>query len=65
MKNELQIKDKQEFLGIEIPIIEGGFGNDKRVVTAPIISKIHNSELKVINQSIKRLIEKSRMKEGV
>ena len=65
MTNELQIRGKQEFLGVEIPIIEGGFGNDKRVVTAPIISQIHNSELKVINQSIKRLIDKNRIKEGI
>ena len=32
MKNKLIVKGKQEFLGKEIPIIEGGFGENKKVI---------------------------------
>jgi phage antirepressor YoqD-like protein len=65
MGNELKVVGKQMFMGIEIPVIEGGFGNDKRVTTVPMITSTHGLEAKVINQSIKRLIEKGRIKENV
>ena len=51
-------------MGIEIPIIEGGFGLNCRVTTVPMINSIHNIEQKVINQYIKRLIGKKRIKEN-
>lgn len=65
MINELKINGKQNFMGIEIPVIEGGFGKNCRVVTAKSISEIHNTRLSDINASIRRLIDKNRIKEGV
>ena len=61
----LIVEGKQEFMGKEIPIIIGGFGENNRIITAREIANIHNTELKEINQSIKRLIEKKRIKENV
>ena len=65
MKNELKVTGKQSFIGIEIPIIEGGFGEDKRIVTAKTISEIHGTRLADVNATIKRMIEKKRLKPSI
>lgn len=65
MNNELKVTGSKNFMGIQIPIIEGGFGEDKRIVTGKTISEIHNLELKEVTKSINRLIEKKRLKENV
>jgi len=48
----LDIKGIQDFIGIKIPIIEGGFGTNCRVITANTIAEIHNMKLKHINEII-------------
>ena len=53
MKNKLIVKGKQEFLGKEIPIIEGGFGENKKVILAKTVAEIHETELKRINELIR------------
>jgi len=50
-------------MGIKIPVIEGGFGEDCRIVTANGIANIHGMELKEVNKSINRLVAKDRLKE--
>jgi len=62
--NKIKVNGTQEFMGINIPIIEGGFGEDKRITTAKTISEIHDSRLSDVNASIKRLIENNRLKDG-
>lgn len=52
MKNELKINGNQKFMGINIPIIEGGFGENQKVILAKTIAEIHNQPLKKINQLI-------------
>ena len=63
--NELKINGTQDFMGINIPIITGGFGEKCKIVTALGISKIHNLEIKEVTKSINRLVGKSRLKENV
>lgn len=58
--NELTVKGKQEFMGIEIPVIYGGFGEGQKVVLARDVAEIHGTELKVINQNINRNIKRFR-----
>ena len=58
--NELAVKGKQEFMGKEIPIIYGGFGNEQKVVLARDVAEIHGTELKTINQNINRNIKRFR-----
>lgn len=58
---KLEIKGHQDFLGVNIPIIEGGFGENNRSVLAKTISEIHKSKIKKVNQAINRLIEKQRL----
>lgn len=65
MTNELKVNGTQNFMGIEIPIIEGGFDENRRVVSANTVSQIHTSPLKEINQSINRLIKRTRLIENI
>lgn len=62
MNTELKIKGTQIFMGVEIPVIEGGFGEGSKSVSVVSIHKIRVSD---INASIWRLINKNRIKEGV
>ena len=59
---DLKVVGKSEFMGKELPIIEGGFGDNQRVLTELQISKIHNMEIKEVRKSIKRLVENGRLK---
>ena len=52
MSNELIVKGTQEFLGKEIPVIEGGFGEGQKVMLAKTIAEIHEKEVKEINKLI-------------
>ena len=61
--DKIVIEGKQKFLGIEIPIISGGFGEGKRCILAKDIAKIHGVELRVINQAINRNLDE--FEEGV
>lgn len=63
MNNKLQIKGTQEFLGINIPVIEGGFGEGQKVILAKTIAEIHDVELRYVNQVINRNIDE--FEEGV
>ena len=58
---EIKVMGKQNFMGIDIPIIEGGFKEESRIATVLMISAVHKIEVKIINQSIKRLIDKKRL----
>lgn len=63
MENGFKIIGKQEFLNLEIPIIEGGFGKNKRCMTDMTISKIHSVQIKHIRELITRNIK--RFKENI
>ena len=52
MNNELKINGTQKFMGIDIPVIEGGFGENQKVILAKTVAEIHNQPLKKINQLI-------------
>ena len=43
---ELMISGKQEFMGMEIPVVYGGFGEGQKVILAKTVAEIHNMELK-------------------
>ncbi|MCC0669269.1 ORF6C domain-containing protein [Clostridioides sp. ZZV14-6153] len=56
--NELKIKGKQKFMNLEIPVIEGGFGEDKKCMTDKTISEIHNQPNRKIRERIKDNIKR-------
>ena len=55
--NELKINGTQEFMGINIPIITGGFGEKCKTVLAKTVAEIHGVELKDINKLIKNNLD--------
>ncbi|MDU5883209.1 MAG: ORF6N domain-containing protein [Clostridium perfringens] len=50
--NNLILKEKQEFMGIQIPVIEGGFGEGQKVMLAKTVAEIHELELRIVNELI-------------
>lgn len=61
--NKLKVKGKQKFMNLEIPVIEGGFGEDKKCMTDKTISEIHNQPNFKIRERIKDNIK--RFKEDI
>lgn len=54
---ELMVKGTQTFLGKEIPVIEGGFGEDQKVMLAKTIADIHGMKLFKVNELINNNID--------
>ena len=52
--NNIIINGTQSFMGKEIPVIEGGFGEGQKVILAKTISEIHNVEVKKVNELINK-----------
>ena len=50
--NEIIINGTQDFMGIKIPVIEGGFGEGKRCLTDKTISNIHGMQPKNVRARI-------------
>ena len=61
--NNLVVRGNQEFLGMDIPVIEGGFGEGQKVILAKTIAEILGVELKEINRLINNNIEE--FEEGI
>lgn len=65
MINQIIVNGTQEFMGKTIPVLEGGFSENCRIISAKEIANIHDMRLADLNASIKRLIKRRRIKEGV
>ena len=69
MKNKqiinLVVKGEVDINGVTIKNIEGGFGENQKCLTCKDIAEVHNMELKEVNKSINRLIDKNRMIQGI
>lgn len=63
MKRDLKVTGTTEILGIEVPVIEGGFGNNQKVMLSKTIAEIHDTEVKHINELINSNIDE--FEEGV
>lgn len=60
---EIEVTGVQKFLGKEIPVIEGGFGEGEKVVLAKTIAEIHEVELRDLNKLINNNIDE--FEEGI
>lgn len=60
---QLKLNGSVKFLGIDLPVIEGGFGDDKRCVTDKHVSSIHGQPNREIRRRINDNIK--RFKDGV
>ena len=54
---ELQVRGTQNFMGKEIPVIEGGFGEGQKVILAKTIAEIHGMRIGKINELINTNID--------
>ena len=61
--SEINVVGHQNFIGREIPIIEGGFGEGKRCLTDKAIAEIHNMKPYHVREIIKNNI--NRFKESI
>ncbi len=57
MKNKLIINGNQKFMGIDIPVIEGGFGENCKCICVNTIAKIHKARIDKVNELITNNIE--------
>lgn len=57
MKNEIVINGKQNFMGKDIPIVEGGFGENCKVILVKTIAEIHDMKVKEVNKLINNNID--------
>lgn len=57
MTNEIKINGTQNFMGYDIPIIEGGFGEGCKVILVKTIAEIHNVKVKELNKLINNNID--------
>ena len=55
--NNLEVRGTQNFKGIEIPVIEGGFGEGQKVILAKTVAEIHEVELRKVNELINNNID--------
>lgn len=56
-KNELKVNGTQKFMGIDIPIVEGGFGDSCKVILTKTIAEIHEMKVKEVNKLINSNID--------
>ncbi len=57
MRNELKVYGTQKFMGIDIPVIEGGFGERQKVILIKTVSEIHDVKVKELNKLINNNID--------
>lgn len=55
--NELKVNGTQKFMGIDIPIVEGGFGDNCKVILTKTIAEIHEMKVKEVNKLINSNID--------
>lgn len=55
--NEIKINGTQKFMGIDIPIVEGGFGENCKVILTKTIAEIHEMKVRDINKLINNNID--------
>ena len=61
--NEIKVVGTQEFMGVKLPVVEGGFGDGMRVMTTKQIASLHGMENFNVNKLISSNLEE--FEEGV
>lgn len=54
----LQVTGKQEFMGKEIPVVLGGFGDNKKAISDKAIAEIHGISVSDVRKAINRNAER-------
>ena len=61
--NELKVTGRQEFMGLEIPVVLGGFGEGKKCISDKTVAEIHGMEMFKVRERIQSNIK--RFQEGI
>lgn len=61
--NELKVIGKQKFMGLEIPVVLGGFGERKKCISDKTVAEIHGMEMFKVRERIQSNIK--RFQEGI
>ena len=61
--NELKVIGKQKFMGLEIPVVLGGFGESKKCISDKTVAEIHGMEMFKVRERIQSNIK--RFQEGI
>lgn len=56
--NDLKVTGRQRFMGLEIPVVLGGFGEGKKCMADKTIAAIHGMEVKHVRELINRNIKR-------
>lgn len=56
--NDLRVTGRQRFMGLEIPVVLGGFGEGKKCIADKTIAAIHGMEVKHVRELINRNIKR-------
>lgn len=63
MENSIAVQGQMEFMGLEIPVVYGGFGRNQMCILAKTVAEIHGITVGEVNQNIKR--NEKRFKDGI
>jgi len=58
MKLQVKVKGTQDFMGKEIPVVEGGFGEGKKCICDKTISEIHGMKVTHVREALNKNIKK-------
>ncbi len=50
--NDIRVTGKQEFMGLDIPVVLGGFGDGKKCISDKTIAEIHGMEMRNVRARI-------------
>ena len=55
--NQLKFNGMQKFMGIDIPVVEGGFGENQKVILAKTVAEIHGVRMNDVQDLIQQNID--------
>lgn len=61
--NEIILKGMQEFMGKEIPVVYGGFGENQKCISDKTVAELHNMQTKHVREAISN--NNKRFKESI
>ena len=58
MENSIAVQGQMEFMGLEIPVVYGGFGRNQMCVSDKTVAEIHGQPMKEVRKTINRNIKR-------
>lgn len=58
MENSIAVQGQMEFMGLEIPVVYGGFGRNQMCISDKTVAEIHGQPMKEVRKTINRNIKR-------